>query len=129
MFAKNLAAASSHYLLLKDHRGHWHNQGHRPSIDDQHGTRHQAMIELQEHLGRAGTTTHEIEQLMGTPTKILDEPDQTLLYELKRNHENYEYPPDAKIWVYEWRGNHDYIFFVISKDLKVIQSAWYYSFE
>jgi hypothetical protein len=129
MFSKNLAAASSHYLRLKDHRGHWYNQPRRPSIDDHEGGRHRAMIDLQEHLGRAGTTTKEIDHLMGPPTKILDQPDQTLSYELKRNNENYEYPSDAKIWIYEWRGNHDYFYFVISKDNKVIQSAWYYSFE
>lgn len=129
MFAKNLVVASNTYLRSKDHRGHWHNQGHRPSIDDHHGNRHRAMIELQEHLGQAGTTTEQIEHLMGTPTKILDQPDETLLYELKRNNETYEYPSETKIWIYEWRGNHDYVYFLISKDKKVIQSAWYYSFE
>jgi hypothetical protein len=129
MFSKNLAVASSNYLRSKSHLGFWHNHERRPSIDDQYGARHKAMLELQEHLGRAGTTTQEIEHLMGAPTRILDQPDQTLLNELKRNHENYEYPHDAKVWIYEWRSNHDYVYFIVSKDKKVIQSAWYYAFE
>jgi hypothetical protein len=129
MNSKTLAVASNNYLRLKTHIGHWHNQSRRASIDSHNGERHHAMVELQENLGRAGTTTHEIEHLMGSPTKILDQPNEILLSELKRNNENYEYPHDAKIWIYEWRGEHDYVYFVISKDKKVIQSAWYYSFE
>ncbi|CAF1137891.1 unnamed protein product [Rotaria sordida] len=121
--------ASSEYIRSKHHRGHWYNKEHRPSIDDYGGNRHKAMIELQEHLGRPGTMANEIEHLMGPPTQILDQPDATLLAALKRNNENYKYPDDAKIWIYEWRGNHDYVYFLISKDKKVIQSAWYYSFE
>jgi hypothetical protein len=129
MFTTNLAVASNNYLRLKSHLGHWHNQQRRPSIDDTQGERHRAMVDLQQHLGRVGTTTQEIEHLMGSPTKILDQPDETLLHELKRNNKNYEYPHDTKIWIYEWRGNHDYVYFLISNEKKVIQSAWYYAFE
>ena len=129
MFAKNLATESSQYLRLKDHRGHWHNQDRRPSIDDHQGTRHRAMIELQEHLGRTGTNTHEIEHFMGSPTKILNEPDMVLNHEFLRTNADYQYPADAKIWIYEWRGNHDYVYFVVSKDNKVIQSDWYNALE
>jgi hypothetical protein len=102
---------------------------HRPSILSYNGECHRAMMELQEHLGRPGTTTQEIEHLMGLPTKVLDQPDETLLHQLKRNNDKYQYPHDAKIWTYQWHGNHDYVYFIISKDNKVIQSAWYYAFE
>ncbi|CAF4011306.1 unnamed protein product [Rotaria sp. Silwood2] len=129
MFSRNMLSASSEYLRLKHHHDHWHKHEHDHAIDDHGSERHQAMVELQKHLGQPGTTPYEIEHLMGSPTKILDHPDATLLAELKRNHENYEYPHDAEIWIYEWRGNHDYVYFIISKDRKVIQSAWYYSFE
>ena len=101
----------------------------RPSVFKENGEFHHAMMELQEHLGRAGTTTQEIEQLMGSPTKTLDQPDETLSYELKRNNDKYEFPHDAKIWIYQWRGNRDYVYFIISNDNKVIQSAWYYACE
>ncbi|CAF0873727.1 unnamed protein product [Adineta steineri] len=129
MFSKHLITASHTYLHLKNHLGHWHNHDHHPAIDDYHGDRHRAMIDLQEHLGQPGTTTKEIEHLMGTPTRILEQPDEILLSELKRNNEVYEYPHDAKIWIYEWRNNHDYVYFILSKDKIVIQSAWYYSYE
>ena len=129
MISPSINIASSNYLRLKDRRGHYHDQSRRPSIDDHQGDRHRAMIDLQEHLGQAGTTTAEIERLMGEPTKVLDQPDETLFSELKRNNNQYQYPLDAKIWIYEWRGNHDYVYFVISNEKKVIQSAWYYSFE
>jgi hypothetical protein len=109
--------------------GHSQNQDRRLSVDSHYRERHQAMIELQEHLGKGGTTTDEIEYLMGSPTRILDEPDEALLREFKRNNENYEYPQDAKIWIYEWRSNHDYVYFLISKDKKVIQSSWCYGFK
>jgi hypothetical protein len=101
----------------------------RPSLFKENGEFHRAMSELREHLGQAGTTTQEIENLMGPPTKTLDQPDETLSYELKRNNEKYEYPQNAKIWIYQWRSNHDYVYFIISNDNKVIQSAWYYAFE
>lgn len=157
MFSKGLLSASNNYLRLKanvgerrpsliGHQGERrpsfvgqqgerrlslveHQGERRPSIVTQNGECHRAMMELQEHLGRPGTTTQEIEHLMGLPAKVLDQPDETLLYELKRNNDKYEYPPDAKIWIYQWHGNHDYVYFVISNNNKVIQSAWYYAFE
>lgn len=129
MFSKGLLTASDEYIRLKHHRGHWHNHEYHPAIDNHGGERHQAMIELQSHLGKVGTPVGDIEHLMGRPTKIFYEPDETILTELKRHHENYKFPEDAAVWVYEWRGNHDYVYFVISKDNKVIQSAWYYAYE
>jgi len=129
MISSGINSASSTYLRLKDRLGHYHNRDRRPSIDDHHGERHRSMIELQEHLGQIGTPTHEIEKLMGVPTKILDQPDDLLLYELKRNNQQYQFPSNAKIWIYEWRSNHDFVYFIISNENKVLQSAWYYSFE
>ncbi|UJR15957.1 hypothetical protein I4U23_002877 [Adineta vaga] len=129
MVSRDMAVASSNYLRSKHHRGHWHNEAHYPAIDDHHGERHRAMLELQEHLGQPGTKTDEIKHFMGTPTKILDQPDETLAHELKRNNEHFIYPQHAKIWIYEWRNNHDYVYYIISNDNKVLQSAWYYAFE
>jgi hypothetical protein len=129
MSSKNLEAASSTYLRLKNDRGHWHNQPHNPAIDNFDGERHQAMVKLQEQLGQTGTSGDEIQRLMGPPTKILNEPDLVLNHEFLRTNDNYQYPNDAKIWTYEWRGGHDYVYFVISKDNKVIQSDWYNALE
>lgn len=129
MATKNLAIASSIYLNLKPHRGHWHNEKRNSLIDDHNGDRHRAMIELQAHLGQIGTSATEIEHLMGEPTKILSEPDEILLNELKRHDENYVFPKDAKVWIYEWRHYHDFVYFFISKDQKVIHSSWYYTYE
>ncbi|CAF2524185.1 unnamed protein product [Rotaria sp. Silwood2] len=129
MSSTNLEISSSTYLRLKNERGHWHSQPHNPTIDNFNGERHQAMIELQKHLGQPNTSADEIQRLMGTPTKILDKPDLVLEHEFRRTNDNYTYPSDAKIWIYEWRGNHDYVYFVISKDNKVIQSDWYYAYE
>ncbi|CAF3433299.1 unnamed protein product [Rotaria socialis] len=129
MASKNLEAASATYLRLKNVHGHWHNQPHNPATDNFQGERHQAMIELQQNLGKAGTSGDEIQHLMGTPTKILNKPDLVLEHEFRRENENYTYPKDAKIWIYEWRGFHDYVYFVVSNDNKVLQSDWYSALE
>jgi hypothetical protein len=129
MSSKNLEASSSTYLRLKEERGHWHNQPHNPAIDNYNGERHQAMLELQEQLGQTGTSANEIQRLMGPPTKTLDQPDLVLNHEFQRTNNAYTYPTDANIWIYEWRGNHDYVYFVISNDNKVLQSGWYNAFE
>jgi hypothetical protein len=129
MSSKNLEVSSSTYLRLKDLHGHWHNQPHNPAIDNFNGERHQAMQELQAHLGQIGTSGDEIQRLMGPPTKTLDQPDLVLNHEFKRTDDNYTYPNDAKIWIYEWRGNHDYVYFVLSNDNKVIRSGWYNAYE
>ncbi|CAF1225397.1 unnamed protein product [Adineta ricciae] len=129
MTSKQLEAASSTYLRLKNERGHWHGQDHNPAIDNFEGERHLAMIELQKALGQSGTSADDIKRLMGEPTKILDQPNDVLLHELKRHNENYRYPQDTKIWVYEWRGNHDFVYFLVSKDNKVIESDWYQALE
>ena len=75
------------FLQLKEQQGHWHNQPHNPAIDNFNGERHQAMIQLQEHLGQVGTSTDEIEHLMGSPTKILDKPDDMLSYAWSYSYE------------------------------------------
>lgn len=135
MFLKTLTAASNNHLHLKTQLGERHPSliehppERRPSLVTPNRKCHREMFELQEHLGRAGTITKEIEQLMGLPTKVLDQPDEMLLYELKRNNETYEYPTNAKIWIYQWRDNRDYVYFIISRENKVIQSAWYYALE
>ena len=129
MATTNIAEASSTYLRLKAHRGHWHNQEHNPAIDNFNGERHQAMVELQQHLGQVGSPAKEIEQLMGPPTKVLDQPDAVLLHEMKLKNENYTYPKDTNIWIYEWRHSHDYVYFFISKEQKVVHSAWYHAYE
>ena len=127
--SKNFEAASSTYLRLKDERGHWNNQAHNPAIDNFDGERHQSMVELQKHLGQIGTSADEIQRLMGPASKTLDQPDLVLNHEFKRTDESYTFPKDAKIWIYEWRGNHDYVYFVLSNDNKVIRSDWYHAYE
>lgn len=129
MSSNNIEAASSTYLRLKDERGHWNSQAHNPAIDNFEGERHQSMIELQKHLGQSGTSGDEIQRLMGAPSKTLDQPDLVLNHEFKRTNDNYTFPKDAKIWIYEWRGGHDYVYFVVSNDNKVVQSDWYHAYE
>lgn len=129
MTSKELETASSTYLQSKNLRGHWHNQEHNPAIDNFNGERHQAMNALQSHLGKPGTSADDIRRFMGEPTKILDKPDLVLEHEFRRTNDNYEFPYDAKIWIYEWRGYHDYVYFVVSKDRKVLQSDWYHAYE
>jgi len=129
MSSKNIEASSATYLSLKNESGHYQGQEFNAAIDGFDNKRHQAMVELQKHLGQVGTSGDEIQRLMSSPTKILNEPDLVLNHEFHRTNANYTYPTDAKIWIYEWRGNHDYVYFVISKDNKVIQSDWYMAYE
>lgn len=129
MPSNNLEAASQTYLSLKNQRGHWHNQERIPAIDDFNGERHQAMIELQKCLGQNGVTADEIQRRMGEPTKTLDRPDLVLQHEFQRGEHPFELPSDAKIWIYEWRNMHDFVYFVLSKDQKVIRSDWYHAYE
>ena len=129
MSSNDIEQSSTTYLQLKDQRGHWHGQDHNPAIDNYDGERHQAMIQLQNHPGKIGTSANEIQRLMGSPTSTLDEPDLVLNHEFTRTNESFAYPPDAKIWIYEWRGNHDFVYFVISNKNQVIRSGWYNAYE
>lgn len=129
MASNDVEASSSTYLRLKNERGHWHNEEYNAPIDGFNGDRHQAMTTLQKHLGVPGTSTVEIQRLMGSPTKVLEKPDLVLEHEFRRMNDNFEYPIGAHIWIYEWRGFHDYVYFLVSKDNKVIQSDWYYALE
>lgn len=129
MSSQNLHAASQTYLNLKNQRGHWHGQDRNSAIDDFEGDRHRAMIELQKSLGQSGTSADEVQRLMGEPTKSLDQPDLVLQHEFNRGENSFNYPSGAKIWIYEWRNMHDFVYFVLSKDNKVIHSGWYHAYE
>lgn len=129
MSATNVQSASETYLRLKNERGHWHSEEHKPDIDNFNGERHLAMIELQKHLGLGNTPADDIQRLMGTPTKVLSEPDLVLQHEFRQQDPPFQYPADAQIWIYEWRNFHDYVYFVLSKEKQVIHSAWYHAYE
>jgi hypothetical protein len=87
------------------------------------------MIHLHEHLGKAGTSADEIHRWMSEPTIVFDQPDLVLQHEFQLTEEPFVCPSDAKIWIYEWRNMHDYVYFVISKDRQVIRSGWYHAYE
>ncbi|CAF0988242.1 unnamed protein product [Didymodactylos carnosus] len=121
-----LTAASETYKSLKNVQGHWQGKPFNTDVDAPNSKKEVSMKYLQEYLGKVGTSADDILNLMGKPDKELDKPDIELVHEL--NRQSYQCQDGTKIWIYEWRGMHDYVYFLI-KDNKVALSAWYYAYE
>jgi hypothetical protein len=79
---------------------------------------HTVMIKIGDSIGKSGFSKVEIENYMGVPDST-DKTYMTKLLNLKH---------DQDVMVYCWRGWHDFLYFVMVKDI-VKRSGWWFAYE
>lgn len=108
------ASLAKEWAELRDVRGHFQGGTWNEDADSWKGRKFKVMTELGELLGKPGTTQAHLLEVMG-------DPDHT-------NTSLVEAPPGSQTFIYEWRGMHDFLYFVCSGG-KVIKSGWWMAFE
>lgn len=107
--ANELKSLSQQYLELRKIKGHWGGGDYVADVDSFNGRKQKVMERLGERLGIKGNPRSQVIQWMGEP-------------DVKKTEGTTEQ------WIYYWRGDHDYLIFVLDNGL-VTKSEWYYAYE
>jgi hypothetical protein len=113
---------------LRAQRGQFDDGTWSDEIDEWMGTKHSMMIELGNYLGTGSFTRKAVEQLLGEPDQIVKEGDP-LYTTIESIPTRFPHKNDTTEYlIYNWRGTHDFLFFIVQDD-KVIGSDWWYAGE
>lgn len=83
------------------------------------GPLHTVMNTLGERIGSGHYTVDEVISLMGRPDKLLSS---------GASHLGMMVPTGQKHLIYWWRGDHDYLYFVVEKDV-ILSVNWWFAGE
>lgn len=116
------------YLTLRPVPGQFTSGSWNEDVDLWQGRKHSAMLELGTRLGTGNFNCTQL-------TQLLEQPDHTVqggdpLHDLIQTLPTYEPPHNeaAEFLIYEWRGIHDFLFFVC-EDGRITGSDWWYAGE
>lgn len=117
------------YLALRPVLGQFNGGEWNDDVDRWMGRKHAAMLELGTALSGGNISCPQL-------TELLQQPDHTVqggddpLYELIQTLPAYETSQEeaAQFLVYEWRGVHDFLFFVCENG-RITGSDWWYAGE
>ncbi len=116
------------YLALRGVPGQFTGGEWNEEVDLWLGRKHTAMRELGSRLGNGDFSCDQL-------TDLLQQPDHTVqggdpLHDLIERIPTFEPPQDttAQFLVYEWRGTHDFLFFVCENG-RITNADWWYAGE
>lgn len=116
------------YLALRTVPGQFSGGEWHEDVDLWMGRKHTAMLELATRLGNGDFSCTQL-------TDLLQQPDHTVqggdpLHDLIQTLPAYEPLQNeaAQFLVYEWRGTHDFLFFVC-EDGRITAADWWYAGE
>jgi hypothetical protein len=120
---KQLATAFSSLRATPGHfdGGEWNND-----VDQWQGRKHTLMLELASRLGTGDTSRSTLTDLLGPPDHIVKGGDPLL--DLIQTVPAYQTAVADEYLVYEWRGTHDFLFFV-GQDGRITAADWWYAGE
>lgn len=124
---KELAAE---FISLRPAVGQFNGGSWNPEVDRWQGPKHEVMIELGDRLGSGLYTCSQLTDLLQPPDHTVQGGDP--LHELIQTLPAYETETapneTTQFLVYEWRGTHDFLFFVC-EDGRITAADWWYAGE
>ncbi|MBT9583670.1 hypothetical protein IV102_09975 [bacterium] len=118
--ASTLQELSREYQRLRTVKGHFQGGQWNDEVDRWAGRKHEVMSDLGDALGQAGTRESDIIRWMGPPDERAT----------PGSHSWASARPDQGdyLLVYCWRGHHDFLYFLCSKE-RVLSSQWWMAGE
>jgi hypothetical protein len=121
--AQSLEELSAEYRRLRSVRS---VQGHfNQEVDGWGGRKHTVMGALLARLGTPGTARAKVVVSMGEPDQIAQPETDLWSYAVEGSR---SVPEGSELLVYEWRGLHDFLYFLVSDD-KVVRAGWWMAGE
>jgi hypothetical protein len=119
---------AAEFRRLRAVQGHWQGGPANPEVDAWNGRKHQVMIELGSALGGGECGREQAIELLGPPDLIAGRGDTE--FDVVSRQYDFQAPTvaDYKLLIYQWRGTHDYLYFVVD-DQTVFGSGWWYAYE
>jgi len=116
------------YLSLRSVPGQFTGGTWNEDVDRWMGHKHAAMLELGNTFGTGDFSCTQLTELLQTPDHTVQGGDP--LHDLIQTLPAYETLQDkaTQFLVYEWRGTHDFLFF-ICEDGRITGSDWWYAGE
>ena len=123
----DLQELAAEFRSLRTIPGHFGGGPRNADVDQWQGRKHQIMLDLGTRLGEGTYGRDQLVELLGPADHVVTAGDPLMPYIASLpNYDSYA-AADAFL-VYEWRGTHDFLFFVLQDD-RVIASDWWYAYE
>lgn len=125
------AAWTRSHQELRSTKGHFSGGNWSPAVDAWGGTKHRLMQCLARHATAKSVRAPQLRRLMGPPDEVLRCPSPACTEALEKAEwpAGRTAPPSpAEMWLYDWRGRHDRLVFVLSAGA-VRSSGWLYARE
>ncbi|KAJ3103860.1 hypothetical protein HDU97_009779 [Phlyctochytrium planicorne] len=126
-----VVALGQQFQQLRTVKGHFEGGEFDKDVDGFNGAKHKAMLALEKGLGVQGTPASAVIEVMGKPDRVAPRDQETL-----HGMPGPSVPApvvssgadDAVYLIYNWRGSHDYLRFLVSNDA-VVTASWYQALE
>ena len=130
---KNVVALINQYQELRERRRHLPDGAYDKDLRDHGGKLHAVLQSLGTVLGHPPYTRKIIVGCLGKPDAIRNDIQMARylgIYERerKKTERNPSAKRDREYLVYEWRGGHDFMFF-INEDGLIVDHGWWFAYE
>lgn len=124
----SLMQLNTEYKKIRKVRGHFNGGVWNNEVDQWLGHKHQLMLQFSKYFGRGGHQVSEVIRYMGSPDNII-EPGSPMPQQFNRLPQYTGVDlNDSRFLIYQWRGDHDFLFFEIKNEV-VIASSWWHAGE
>jgi hypothetical protein len=120
-----LIQLATEYRKLRPTPGHFGGGDWSDAVDQWQGRKHKLMLALAARLSEVNANRDQLVELLGAPDHVVTEDDD--LWPLITSEAGESGNSDT-YFVYEWRGSHDFLYF-ISHDGTVTGSGWWHAGE
>ena len=124
----NVQSAADTYRDLRPIAGQFSGGSWQNEVDDWHGAKHIAMINVAAFADDNKIEESLLIELLGEPDLVVQENDKLLnLIKLQPDYQDIGSDTSDHL-IYHWRGEHDFLYFESERG-KIVQSGWWYSME
>ncbi len=124
----SLSQAGKEFQKLRAIKGHFDGGPFNPEVDGWKGFKHQLMTHIAQKIKNQSISESELLSILGPPDKRLTEGEcYTQLVKTLPDYKRF-LKKESVILIYQWRGNHDVLFFISQSD-SIVRTAWWHAGE
>ena len=122
-----LLQTAQEFRRLRQIKGHFKGGTWDKEVDSAQGAKGHLMGELGQALGKGDSTEERVLELMGPPDDVVKP--GSLTWHMIRSVHSGQTRLGTHALLYEWRGRHDFLFFMCDDRGRVMHSDWWAALE